>query len=271
MNEKNELLEEDLHEEKEDFTQESTIHYHGIRRKVATSIVCYGVILFTLLFKRYEDFNVALSSYVFIILLFVSILATVYMIYTMRSNRLRLDEKQISNYLKKHNDIYDIIAVIPVFIATIAFLNALVISPASVVKTSMEPNYYEGDDILVYHFFESYDRYDVVIVKVDEENYYIKRIIGLPGETVTIKDGEVYIDGVLLDDPTPLKLGAGTYCKVGHSIDFSEECTFTVPQDEYFVLGDNREASVDSRSTTLGYIEKEQLYGKVIIKLGFLN
>ena len=256
-------------ETRPDFSEQSLKYYDKIKRKIITSCVSYGVILFTMFFRRYADFDVALGNMLFTILLLGTLPITGYAIYALHRNQHRIDEEQIKNFLKRFNDSFDIVSVIPVFIAVVAFLNAFIISPASIVKSSMEPNYYEDDNILVYHFFESYDRFDVVIAKVSDEDYYIKRIIGLPGETVTIKDGEVYIDGELLDDPTPLKVGAETYCNVGYNVDVDEECSWVLEDDEYFLLGDNREGSIDSRF--MGPFIEKDLYGKVVLKMPFLN
>jgi len=269
MDENNEVLVEEALEEVEDFTEKSLIFYDKLKRRSIISLISFAIIIFTMFFDKYSDFDVALTSNLFLLLLFVSLIATLSVNYLLFVTRLTMNEETVMKKLKKGNDIYDVISIIPIFIAIVAFSNAFVVSPASVVKTSMEPNYYEGDNILVYHLLESYKRYDVVIVKITEEDYYIKRIIGLPGEKVTIKNGDIYINDVLLDDPTVLKVGAGTYCTVGNSVDVYENCDFNVPEGEYFVLGDNREASIDSRY--LGFIKEGNLYGKVIIKLGFLN
>ena len=273
MEELNEVVEEEVLEEKEDFTEQTALYSKKLKNKIITSVVSYVVIIFTMFFQRYEDFDVALSSGLFLILLLFSGIVTLYAIYYMFSNRFRVSEKSISNYFKKINDFYDVVSIIPLFIASVAVINAFIFSPATVVKTSMEPNYYENDNIVVYHLATNYKRYDVVIVKVGEEDYYIKRIIGLPGETITIKNGEIYIgtgsDEELLGDTTTLKPGAHTYCSVGNNIDTSEECTFVIPEGSYFVLGDNREASIDSRY--LGLIKEDELYGKVVLKLYFLN
>ena len=255
--------------ETEDFTKESLKYYDKINRKIKISTISFLIILATLFFRRYRDFDVALTSNLFIGLLAIAFIYTIYLLTLVNKRKTSLEIEVVSKELKRHNEIFDVVSIIPIFIAVVTFLNAFILSPATVVKTSMEPNYHEGDNIIVYHMNVSYDRYDVVIMKHSANDYYIKRVIGLPGETITIKNGEIYIDDELLNDPTILKEGAATYCSVGYNIDTTEECSYVIPDGEYFLIGDNREASSDSRS--FGSISEEDLYGKVIIKLNIFN
>ena len=91
----------------------------------------------------------------------------------------------------------------------------------------------------------------------DKTHYYIKRVIGLPGETVQIKNGRVYIDGTILSEDygiAPIK-DAGL-----------AQNEFLLGPEEYFVLGDNRNSSEDSRSGNIGAVEKKDIYGKVWFK-----
>lgn len=124
---------------------------------------------------------------------------------------------------------------------------------------SMRPAVLDGDIVLVNRMI--YDaskpkRGDIIIFKPNgNENArsYIKRIIGLPGETVQIKDGEIYIDGEKLEEKyeTTAIEDAGTA---------SEE--ITLDGDEYFVLGDNRRNSEDSRMADIGNVKRSEIEGK---------
>ena len=123
----------------------------------------------------------------------------------------------------------------------------------------MRPAVLDGDIVLVNRMI--YDaskpkRGDIIVFKPNgNENArsYIKRIIGLPGETVQIKDGEIYIDGEKLEEKyeTTAIEDAGTA---------SEE--ITLDGDEYFVLGDNRRNSEDSRMADIGNVQRSEIEGK---------
>ena len=82
---------------------------------------------------------------------------------------------------------------------------------------------------------------------------YVKRVVGLPGETVQIRDGSVYIDGVFLEEPEEFDkmIDAGI-----------AENELTLAVDEFFVLGDNRNSSEDSRSGNIGGVKKDNIIGK---------
>ena len=99
------------------------------------------------------------------------------------------------------------------------------------------------------------ERFDIIVYKskVDDGQYVIKRIIGLPGEKIRISDSKIYVDGVELED----KYFKGSY----ESGSVSEE--ITVGGHEYFVLGDNRNLSEDSRFEYIGNIEEDEIVGKV--------
>lgn len=129
----------------------------------------------------------------------------------------------------------------------------------SVIGDSMEPALYNGQEILmnrVIYKLSSPKRGDVVIFLPngnENSHYYVKRVIGLPGETIQIKEGSVYIDGVLLDEDEALDK------MIDPGIAQNE---LTLSLDEYFVLGDNRNSSEDSRSGNIGAINKNNIIGK---------
>ncbi len=112
--------------------------------------------------------------------------------------------------------------------------------------------------------FRDPSRYDIVVFpyKYEKNTYYIKRIIGLPGETVQIVDGYVYIDGQKLDEHYGNE--------VMENPGIAEE-PLVLGDDEYFVLGDNRNNSQDSRAANVGVIHKDDLLGRAWVRIWPLN
>lgn len=129
---------------------------------------------------------------------------------------------------------------------------------------SMEPTLHHGDHLIVdklsYHFKEP-ERYDIIVFPYQhaENVYYIKRIIGLPGEEVQVKDGCVYINGEKL---TSEHYGAETMNDPGIAAN-----PIQLGEEEYFVLGDNRNHSSDSREASVGVLTREQLIGKAWVRI----
>lgn len=134
--------------------------------------------------------------------------------------------------------------------------------------TSMEPNFHHGDLVLINRLSTSLGtpkRGDVVICRLEGEGKnIIKRVIGLPGDEIDIRenaDGETY---------TLYRNGEAVteaYIKEPMDSNGSMEYPYTVPENSYFVMGDNRNASSDSRRKTVGAIAKEDLMGKVVFRL----
>ncbi len=132
---------------------------------------------------------------------------------------------------------------------------------------SMNATLEDGDNLIVdklsYRFTDP-ERFDIIVFPYQhkEKTYYIKRIIGLPGETVQVIDGAVYIDGEMLKE---------TYGKevMKHALLASEP--IELGEDEYFVLGDNRNNSSDSRDPGVGNVHKDQIIGKAFLRIWPLN
>ena len=129
---------------------------------------------------------------------------------------------------------------------------------------SMETTLSDGDNLIVdklSYRFKDPKRYDIVVFpyKYEENTYYIKRIIGLPGETVQVIDGYAYIDGQQLTSDI---YGAEIMDSPGIAAE-----PITLGEDEYFVLGDNRNHSSDSRDPSVGILHREDLIGKAWVRI----
>ena len=133
-----------------------------------------------------------------------------------------------------------------------------------VVGSSMESTLSDGDNLIVdkitYRFSQP-ERYDIIVFpyQYQEDTYYIKRIIGMPGETVRIdSDGVIYIDGEELKEYYGKEIIANPG-RVNNAI--------TLGKDEYFVLGDNRNNSTDSRDSSVGNIRKKDIIGRAWLRI----
>ena len=137
------------------------------------------------------------------------------------------------------------------------FLNKYMIANAQVPTSSMETTVMAGDRIFVnrlsYAFAEP-QRGDIVtfIYPDDGETLYLKRVMALPGETIQGKDGIIYIDGKALEHDFT------------QEISYDDFGPFTVPEECYFMMGDNRNDSWDSRYWEHTFVEKEDIIGKAV-------
>ena len=133
-----------------------------------------------------------------------------------------------------------------------------IFQPFFVQGISMEPNFTTGDyliiDEITYRFREP-QRGEVIVFRYPKNptQHYIKRIIGLPGETVEIKDGQIIIENQILDESVYLD-----------EVNVSGSIETTLADDQYFVLGDNRDFSSDSRRW--GELPEDNIIGKVFLR-----
>lgn len=132
---------------------------------------------------------------------------------------------------------------------------------------SMENTLDDGDQLIVdkltYRFHDP-ERFDIIVFpfRYKDNTYYIKRIIGLPGETVQIVDGEIYINGELLEE----SYGREVMQDAGLAAE-----PITLGDDEYFVLGDNRNYSSDSRDPSVALIHRKEIIGRAWLRIWPLN
>ena len=133
-----------------------------------------------------------------------------------------------------------------IIIVVVVFIRTFIVTPVKVDGTSMYPTL-DGDEIMLLNKLGHIDRFDIVVIHLnDEEGNLIKRVIGLPGETVEIRDNKIYVNDELVED----SYGYGTT----YNID-----PVTLSEDEYFVLGDNRIISLDSR--VFGKVNRTEIKG----------
>ena len=149
------------------------------------------------------------------------------------------------------------VSTVLVVIAAVVLISNLLLPILHIYGSSMSPTLTNGDIVAAMRY-GSYERGDIVAFYYNEQ-ILVKRIIGLPGEMVDIDaDGNVSIDGEPLDEPYLTEKSLGE-CDI--------ELPYQVPEGRYFVMGDNRGVSSDSRSSQVGCIAEEQVIGKLIFRL----
>lgn len=176
--------------------------------------------------------------------------------------------------MKIWNEIWDYVKMIVIVVVVVLFVNNFILINAKIPSESMEETIMTGDrifgfrlayginvDIFGKHISKKMkdpERFDIIIFKYpdDESQRFIKRLIGLPGETVEIRNGKVYINGSKepLDDSFVPETPKGNYGP------------YVVPEDSYFMLGDNRENSRDSRFWDNPFVTFDEIIGKAVIR-----
>ena len=172
--------------------------------------------------------------------------------------------------MKIWNEIWDYLKMIIIVVVVVLVINNVVLINAKIPSESMENTIMTGDRIFGYRLayglnmdvfgheiskkWKDPERFDIVIFKYpdDETEWFIKRVIALPGETVLVKDGKVYINGSkkALSEP---------YIKEEPVEDFGP---YKVPKNGYFVMGDNRNNSNDAREWETHYVSRDEVLGK---------
>lgn len=166
-------------------------------------------------------------------------------------------QNELAAGAKRKKFILRIVSVLTVIAAVAILISTLYLPVIQVTGASMEPSLYE-DDILLLVQSKKLDRGDICCFSW-QNKLLLKRVIGLPGDVVRMdKDGNVFVNDQMLDEPylTAKNLGE---CDI--------KFPYYVPEGMYFVLGDNRESSVDSRSSVIGCVEYDQMIGREVFRL----
>ncbi len=159
--------------------------------------------------------------------------------------------------MPSHRVLRDIVEILLLVITIYTMVN-LATSRAVVEGQSMQPNFYTGQLVIVNrfaYFFSRPVRGDVIVLHdpKDVTQDFIKRVVGLPGETIQIKEGRVYVNGTMIEEPY-----ITDFCRAGC------DGTWQLKKDEYFVLGDNRNNSFDGHS--FGPLPRDLIVGEAWIR-----
>ncbi len=175
-----------------------------------------------------------------------------------------MEERKINwKHVIMEGMIYIILAILCIFIVPHYVAQRTIVEGAS-MKDTLSSN----DNLIVNKLlfrFTDPKRFDIIVFYPygrDEEEYYVKRVIGLPGEEVRIEGPDIYINGEVLEED---------YGKDPISFAGIAEEPLVLGEDEYFVMGDNRSHSMDSRDEDVGPVKRELIEGKAILRIWPLN
>ena len=171
--------------------------------------------------------------------------------------QVREEKQKLSSRRKYWKMLRNTLAVLVVVAAIAVLISTLFMPVIQVSGDSMEPTLKDGDILLLVRT-KSFESGDICCVSWHNK-MLLKRVIGLPGDRIDIdKDGTVSVNGKVLDEPYATDKSLGE-CDV--------QLPLTVPENSLFVLGDKRATSIDSRSSAVGCIEKDQIVGRVLFTL----
>lgn len=190
-----------------------------------------------------------------------------------RSEMVQEKAQELDEQAKRKSIVKEILSWVEVILVSLAlawFIGTFIIMNAYIPSGSMENTLKEGDKVIgnrLAYLFDEPERGDIIMFKYpeDETRDFIKRVIGLPGETVTIKAGKVYIDS------SEIPLTEDYLKETPNEVDFGP---YKVPEGCYFVMGDNRNASNDSRfwgdasnpDDPVHYVAKDKILAKAVVK-----
>ncbi|HYE08770.1 MAG TPA: signal peptidase I [Patescibacteria group bacterium] len=180
------------------------------------------------------------------------------------NNSMDVNEEQSPDQKNNKDEILSWIKVIISALLIAIVLRTFVFQMALVNQISMNPTLHEGQMLVISkinYFMGEPERGDIVVLKDEVENkLLIKRVIGLPGEEIQLKDGKVYINS---EELQPDYTSFPTYA-------YAQE-QWSLSEGEYFMLGDNREHSRDSRSENVGLVQRANIIGKAVFRIWPFN
>ena len=177
-----------------------------------------------------------------------------------RDNREDIETEEKPNVMR---ELLGMLVYVGIVLAITFLIITFVGQRTHVSGESMENTLDDGDQLIVdkltYRFHDP-ERFDIIVFpfRYQDNTYYIKRIIGLPGETVQIADGEIYINGEVLEE----SYGREVMQDAGLAAE-----PITLGDDEYFVLGDNRNYSSDSRDPSVALIHRKEIIGRAWLRI----
>lgn len=192
------------------------------------------------------------------------------------------DIKENQKAMKAKRSVASIVIEILIYACIIFFCWKIfpeyIMERTTVSGESMEDTLHNGESLLInklsYRFGDP-ERYDIIVFRpkgMEVDEYYVKRIFGLPGETIYIDNNSVYVNGKKVDDPYAKDSMDNESVEIG-----TKEKPYTLKEDEYYVLGDHRSVSVDSRyspefdDAAPGPVKRQNIVGKVLLRIWPLN
>ena len=179
-------------------------------------------------------------------------------------NNIDINDVKISKLPYIFRSIKDAFIYLIISLIIILAIRFFVVQHVRVEGTSMEPTLHDGQHLLLEKLsyrFKDVERFDIIVFRPyydEKDTFYVKRVVGLPGETVQIKDNIIYIN----DKPLVDKYGENTFTDGKMA-----EKKIQLGDDDYFVLGDNREVSKDSREEEVGLLNEESIVGRVWLSI----
>ena len=145
-----------------------------------------------------------------------------------------------------------------IIVVVVVLFRSFIATPVRVDGDSMNSTLNNNDILILNKLDRDYERFDIVVIKYGKSKL-VKRIIGLPGENIEYKENDLYIDGKLMEDVATARTADFTLKEL-HNLD-------KIPKGYYFVMGDNRGNSLDSRSYKVGLIKESDIVGTTKIRL----